>query len=79
MGALVSRNYGADPDSFPDFRCLHQDFAVGAALAHVIWTDAGSGAHQDARVYAIQDSEYFWASGNGPVYRLPSLPLSGPQ
>jgi hypothetical protein len=77
MSAVGSNSHGADPDTFPDFRCLAQDLAVQTTLGGLIWKDSGSGANEDAHVYAINGSEYWWNADNRPVYRFKSMPIIG--
>lgn len=47
MGTVLSTNSNADPDSFPEFRCLHHNLT------------APSVKNDD---YGIEDSEYYFFS-----------------
>lgn len=77
LSAVGSNSYGADPDMFPDFRCLAQDLAVQTTLGGLIWKDSGSGAKETSQVYSINGSEYWWNKDDLPVYRFKSMPIIG--
>jgi len=78
LGSLAVRiPNGNTPTSrnFPEFRCIAAKFAQEARYDELIWTDIGSGARYDAKIYSIVKSPFFisrklnkdWIT---PIYKL---------
>jgi len=78
LGSLAVRiPNGKTPTSrnFPEFRCIAAKFAQEARYDELIWTDIGSGARYDAKIYSIVKSPFFisrklnkdWIT---PIYKL---------
>lgn len=76
---------GAVPNykHFLSFRCLHRSFTIQTGYGPIIWTDAGSGASYNAKLFAINGSPYFHTQLlNGhrvtPVFKVKPVGFSNP-
>lgn len=74
LGCVV--NGGYDQPNIPNYMCIRKDLVTDSGAGNLIWSDKGSGAHEDVSVYQLSEvGGAFVAQGNyepyvGPAYKL---------
>jgi hypothetical protein len=62
VGFVASAGY--DAPSIPNYRCLRRDLVTQATAGDLVWSDKGSGAHQDVSLWAVQSMPNLFVAQN---------------